>query len=90
VDLGSKHEPSELIRDGKAKGVALWVFLMGDPRRSQWRQGNGYPPIPYPDVSFAQKELRAIAVATGGDALVKQTDGYTLRKVIVKCKGKDE
>ena len=35
VDLGSKHEPSELIRDGKAKGVALWVFLMGDPLWSE-------------------------------------------------------
>jgi hypothetical protein len=37
---------------------------------------------------FAQKELRPIAVATGGDALVIEPDGYT--KVIVKCKGKDE
>ena len=89
VDRGSTHGPSELIREAKTKGVAIWVFLIGNPYPNQLRQGNGYPTIPYPDVNLARNELRPVALATGGDAFVKELNGYVLRQVIVACKGEN-
>ena len=86
VDRGSTHGPSELMQEAKSKGVAIRVFLVGNPYPNQLRQGNGYPTIPYPDVNFAQKELRPLALATGGEALVKELDGYVLRQVIMACR----
>jgi uncharacterized protein (DUF58 family) len=88
VDSSSAHEPSDLIREARSKGVQVWVFLIGNPYTTPVvQQNNGLQAIPYPDVRFAANQLRPIAAATGGDAFIWDMNGYVLRKAIAACKG---
>jgi hypothetical protein len=87
VDGGSVHTPDELIREAKARGVAIWVFLVANPYPQPGRVQNGYPRIPYPDVQFAADQFRPIAEKTGGNVVIRDMNGYVLRQAIAACKG---
>ena len=88
LDNGSTHQPSDLIREANARGIHLWVFLIDNPYpNATTRQNTGVPAIPYPDVHFAADQLRPIAAGTGGEAVIRELNGYVLRQALAACKG---
>jgi len=87
VDHASACEPADIIREARARGVAVWVFLIASPYASRIQQKNGHPGVPYPDVDFAAQQLEPIAKGTGGKVSIKRPDGYVLRQAIADCRG---
>lgn len=89
VDRGSKRGSAEVVREAQAKGVALWGFLMASPFPEPFQRKDGYSGVPYPNVHFAAAQFEPIATATGGKAVIRDTNGYVLRYAITACKGEE-
>lgn len=85
TDRASRHQPGELVRESKERGIAILIVLI---KNSQAMAQPGHPRNAYPDVSQAAKELRQLAEETGGDILFKDMNGYVLRQTLAACREK--
>ncbi len=89
VDRGSTRGPTDVIREAKTRGVAIWGFLIASPYARRFQQKNGHPGVPYPDVHAAAQQLEPVAGATGGKVSIRDPNGYVLREAIAACKGEE-